>query len=176
MMWDLVDPSDVLRQLDARIPLIPGRVVVGVLPVAPGGARLVTGAVEIHPPGPKPAEDEARQRVSSVAEELAGPRMAGAPTQVFVTAVCRRGMVVDTSNEWFWFHAWWYANHVADAFLGEIYVVTEHGWTGILDRRAGYQPAVQEDVERRFRVVGSPSSDQRVRPSAARIRGRTASS
>ena len=151
--WDLFDPGDVLRQLDARIPLVPGRVVVGVLPVADGGSRNVTRAVELHPPGPHPDQDEASHRILDVAEELAGLRSAGPPTQVFVTAVCRLGPVIDSPNEWFWFYAWWYANHVADAFLGDIYVVTEHGWTGVMDRRAGYQPVVREHSDRHLTVV-----------------------
>ena len=60
------------------------------------------------------------------------------PTHVLVTVVCRSGRVVPGPEELFWLRAWRYSNHLANAFDGDVYLVTEHGWTGCMDRRAGF--------------------------------------
>ena len=78
----------------------------------------------------------------------------GGLTGVFVTVVFRDGRVIDTDAEWRWVYAWRYANHFRDGFDGDVYVVTPHGWTGIMDRRAGLEPAVAPRTPRReLRVV-----------------------
>ena len=51
-----------------------------------------------------------------------------------------RHWVIDTENNWFWWLAWSYRNHVADLLLGEHHVVTPHGWIGLFDHRAAFDP------------------------------------
>ncbi len=62
------------------------------------------------------------------------------PQFLFVTVVCRRGRVIPSAQDYFWLTAWRYSNHCSNAFDGDVYLVTEHGWTGCLDRRAGFAP------------------------------------
>lgn len=59
---------------------------------------------------------------------------------MFVTVVCRRGRVIPSAQDYFWLTAWRYNNHCSNAFDGDIYLLTEHGWTGCVDRRAGFAP------------------------------------
>lgn len=56
------------------------------------------------------------------------------------TVVCREGRVIDTLVEWQFMEAWHFSNHGTAAFSADTYVVTPHGWTGALDRRAGLEP------------------------------------
>ncbi len=76
-------------------------------------------------------------------------------THVLVTVVCRNGRVIFTRREEFWFRAWRYANHFRGAFDGDIYVVTPHGWGGMIDRRGGYEPALGHPGRERLSLVAS---------------------
>ena len=65
------------------------------------------------------------------------------PRHVLVTVACRSGRVVPGPDELFWLLAWRYSNHHAAAYTGDVYLVTEHGWTGCSDKRAGFTPALR---------------------------------
>jgi hypothetical protein len=69
--------------------------------------------------------------------------------------VCRRGRVVPTARDYFWLAAWLYSNHMSSAFHGDVYLVTEHGWTGCMDRRAGFEPSRRADFARLALVPSS---------------------
>ena len=82
------------------------------------------------------------------ASRLVGPRPWtgdhwASPQHVLTTVVCRPGRVVPGPVELFWLLAWRYSNHHADAFDGDVYLVTDHGWTGTHDQRAGFTPALR---------------------------------
>ena len=59
-----------------------------------------------------------------------------------MTLVRRSGRVVPGRDEFFWLMAWRYSNHGSSAYDGDAYLVTEHGWTGCIDERAGFSPAL----------------------------------
>lgn len=155
--WELDDPSDVLGQV-----IRASRAGVGDVVVARvsndgqvKGTRTLT--VPEEPVRRRTTWDDQRTRdryrselskvVRAAAVELAPPHEWRADgragmTGVFITVVFRDGRVVDTDAEWRWLYAWRYANHFRDGFDGDVYVVTPYGWTGVMDARAGFEPAM----------------------------------
>ncbi|AKU15023.1 hypothetical protein VV02_02705 [Luteipulveratus mongoliensis] len=90
------------------------------------------------------------------AHELAPPHVwsktrGGGLTAVFITVVCREGRAIDSRDEWTCIRDWRYSNHLRDGFDGDVYVVTPHGWAGLMDRRAGHHPRLVQQP--RLRAV-----------------------
>ncbi|MEI2778597.1 MAG: hypothetical protein V9G19_22040 [Tetrasphaera sp.] len=150
-LWDLKDPAatlaDILRTSDAGL----GDVVIAHVDLE---SQHVTGTHVMPPdtPASRPADDpdlDLSDRLRRIAEELAPERewtgdRRGPITGFLFTVVCRDGRVVDTAVEWRWMNAWWFSNQNTTAFTGDVYVVTPHGWTGILDTRAGLTPTLRQ--------------------------------
>ncbi|KRB47091.1 hypothetical protein [Terrabacter sp. Root181] len=148
--WELEDPELVLRSIDDVCPLVSGSVVMAALTL---DSQELTAAAYV----PDPAESQpfwdphdASSRLSEVALQLvpestgAGARPGRSPvTHLLVTVVCREGRVIDTIAEHRWFGAWRYSDHLTSAVDGDVYVVTPHGWTGVMDHRAGHQPRLR---------------------------------
>ncbi len=162
--WELATPSEVLRAALAGARAGVGDVVVARVAL---DTQRVTGTrtLQIPPPSPCPEQGRARlqhqvdrrlglsELVRTAATQLAPehvwrPDGRGGVTGVFITLVCREGRVVDTLAEWQWLPAWRYANHFRDGFDGDVYVVTPHGWTGVMDRRCGEEPALHGESDR----------------------------
>ena len=108
--------------------------------------ELSAAACVPDPAEPQPFWDphDASSRLRDVALELvpestgAGARPGRSPvTHLLVTVVCREGRVIDTIAEHRWFGAWRYSNHLTSAVDGDVYVVTPHGWTGVMDHARG---------------------------------------
>ncbi|GAB3497584.1 hypothetical protein GCM10027572_30490 [Flexivirga lutea] len=57
--------------------------------------------------------------------------------------VCRDGYVIAGRREFNRLCAWLYSNHFRGTFDGDVYVVTQHGWAGSMDHRAGYEPCLR---------------------------------
>lgn len=146
--WELEDPDRVLRAVDALCPLRAGQVVVASVHLE--SQEVVDAAALPDASEPQPCWDpyEASRRLCEVAERLVPPRT-GTPTgwspitHVLVTVVCREGRVIDTITEHRWFRPWRSSNHFTTATEGDIYVVTPHGWTGVMDKRAGLVPRLR---------------------------------
>ena len=148
--WELEDPELVLRSIDDMCPLVSGSVVVAALTLAT--QELTAAAYVPDPAEPQPFWDphDASSRLREVALQLvpestgAGARPGRSPvTHLLVTVVCREGRVIDTIAEHRWFGAWRYSNHLTSAVDGDVYVVTPHGWTGVMDHRAGHEPRLR---------------------------------
>ena len=99
---------------------------------------------------PQPSWDpfEASERLCDVAVGLMSDHAStttglSPATHLLVTVVCREGRVVDTMAEHRWLSAWRYSNHLTSAIQGDVYVVTPHGWTGVMDHRAGGHPRLR---------------------------------
>ncbi|MGL5930343.1 MAG: hypothetical protein ACRCY8_15540 [Dermatophilaceae bacterium] len=127
------------------------------LPRADAPEQVVLDAVRVHR-GARPTRFDASDLLRSHAEEMVGPRpwRDGGwepPRSVLVTVVCRTGRVVPGPEETFWMLAWHYSNHVRSAFDGDVYVVTEHGWTGCHDKRAGFTPALRTVAQRHLSAL-----------------------
>ena len=144
--WEVRDPAAVIdRVITGRHPE-PGDVFVALLTRADSSDQQVLEVVHVHR-GDLPERHEASSFVRDHALRLVEERpWTGSgwrpPQHLLVTVVCRSGRVVPGPSELFWLMAWRYANHLGDAFDGDVYLVTEHGWTGLIDRRAGFTPAL----------------------------------
>lgn len=51
-----------------------------------------------------------------------------------------RGCVVPARSEVRWLNAWGFSQRVTCVFNEDLYVVTPHGWTGVLDAGDGRAP------------------------------------
>lgn len=146
--WELEDPESVLRAVDQLCPFVTGRVVVALIDI--DTHKLVHAVVVPEPVEPRPCWDphDASARLHEVAVGLMSEHESmtagrGPRTHLLVTVVCREGRVIDTMAEHRWFRAWRYSNHLTSALEGDIYVVTPHGWTGVMDQRAGHLPRLR---------------------------------
>ncbi|GAA4402849.1 hypothetical protein GCM10023168_13760 [Fodinibacter luteus] len=118
--------------------------------------------------GLRPRRGDASDLLRTHAQALVGDRPWGEgrwmpPQFVLVTVVCRSGRVVPGPEELFWLSAWRYSNHLANAFDGDVYLVTEHGWTGTIDQRAGFSPALG-DGARHLTAIGPDLDPGRAHP------------
>jgi hypothetical protein len=157
--WEIKDPNSVLSQVIRMSEATAGDVVVARVDI---DTQQVTGTRTLDvPPAPRRSPDRLkderrrgrhRMRLSALVRDVATElalqhdwQPDGRPgyTGVFVTVVCREGHVVDTEAEWRWLSAWRYSNHFRDGWDGDVYVVTPHGWTGVMDRRADLEPALR---------------------------------
>ncbi|WP_256792948.1 hypothetical protein [Terrabacter sp. Ter38] len=160
--WELEDPELVLQSIDDVCSLVSGRVVVAALELET--QEVVGASVVPDPAEPQPCWDpyDASARLRGVAVDLV-PERTGTPrgrspiTHLLVTVVCREGRVIDTIAEHRWFQAWRYSNHLTSAIDGDVYVVTPHGWTGVMDQRGGHLPRLRPRlalaVDRSTRVL-----------------------
>lgn len=140
--WHVTDPEQMLRAVHEICPLRMGIVIVAALKL---DRQQVTDA-RVAVPGVQTEEDPyGSDVVRALAEQMVPERWASTSeghgiTHVLVTIVCREGRVVLTHHEHTWFRAWRYANHFRAGFDGDVYIVTPHGWGGVLDQRAGFEP------------------------------------
>ena len=146
--WDVADPERTLTEILASVKPTSGDVLVAMLRAAEH--QELVDATRIHT-GPPLDLDEARERLRRHARLMAADRPWEGPGWrvpefLFITVVCRGGRVVPTASDYFWLTAWRYSNHLSNAFDGDVYLVTEHGWTGCIDTRAGFTPQLRESV------------------------------
>lgn len=145
--WEVREPATVIGEALSRCSPRPGDVLVALVQSGDDPGQELVDVVRAHR-GDLPRRYDASELLRARAESMAGERpwVDGRwmpPRHVFVTLVCRSGRVVPGPDELFWFLAWRYSNHLAAAFNGDVYLVTEHGWTGCADKRAGFTPALQ---------------------------------
>lgn len=144
-VWDLDDPAATLRQIAHMCAFRAGRSVVAAVRL---GDQVVTAARVVRDTGeqvPNPPEDSDLAR--AVAQELVPERFTvttdhGGMSHVLITVVCRDGYVLAGRQEFTWLRAWRYSNHFTGGLDGDVYIVTPHGWTGTIDRRAGREPCL----------------------------------
>jgi hypothetical protein len=151
--WDLVDPAGTINAMLSRAAPQSGDVLVGMVPAARDrdSPQELVDVTRVHR-GKNPDQHDASELLRGHALSIAGERpWLGQgrgwrpPEFLFVTVVCRQGWVVHTREDYFWLAAWRYSNHNSLAFDGDVYRVTEHGWTGAFDRRAGFEPCLRPD-------------------------------
>lgn len=146
--WHVTDPEQMLRAVHEICPLRVGQVIVAALAI---GTQQVTDAQVAASGGRLEEHHDRSDRVRALAEQMVPERWATSSeghgmTHVLITIVCREGRVVFTHHEHTWLKAWRYANHFRGAFDGDVYVVTPHGWAGVLDQRAGFEPCAAVDA------------------------------
>lgn len=169
----LTDPTATLAAIldagDAR----PGRTIIAHIDKA---TQTVLGVRTLDTPTPSPRHDAASRRAADEARmaltdtlremalELATPPNWEDETPFpgeFYTVMCREGRVVDTLTEWQFLEAWRFSDHHTNAFACDVYVVTPHGWTGVMDERAGLEPRLTERGATVLTVVPETGTDLR---------------
>ena len=144
--WDVREPAPVIAEAVTRCRAVAGDVLMVLLPRADAddGEQEVADALRIHHgtlPDRWAASDLWGEHALRLVDERPWDGSGWRPPQfVLVTIVCRQGRVVPGPDELFWMMARRYSNHLGDAFDGDVYLVTEHGWTGCHDERAGFTP------------------------------------
>lgn len=151
--WDLAEPSETLAEIVSLVRPRPADVVVAVVRRHDDGARGVEDAMTIRrgpaesnsQQRPEPSDHEPRDLLTEAARRLMAGR--GDPhawgrdrRHVLVTVVCRRDHPEPGAAERLWLHAWRDAVVDVPAFTGDVYALTEEGWTGFMDRRNGTAP------------------------------------
>jgi hypothetical protein len=158
--WVVDDPATVIGSALTKARAAMGDVIVARVDVK---SQAVVGVHRLERRTPFPrawSTSDGRPRLSdafrTAAEALAPAHrwtdQRGGYTAVFITVVCRDGRAIDSRDEWLCLRDWRYANHFRDGFEGDVYVVTPHGWAGVVDRRAGHEPRIA-GMERRLRAV-----------------------
>lgn len=153
--WDLADPSEALSEIVGLVQPHAGDVVVGVVRRHIDGARSVEDTMTIRRGS---AESDSRQHpelsdleAGTLVGEAARRLMAGRGDphawgrdrrHVLVTVVCRRGRAEPGATERLWLQAWRDVDLDVPAYPGDVYVLTEYGWAGFMDRRAGSEPSL----------------------------------
>lgn len=156
--WDLADPSETLAEIVSLVRPHPGDVVVAVVRRHDDGARGVEDAMTVRRGQPHrdprhrpdPHDDEAGDLVVEAARRLMAGRgdthaWGRNRRHVLVTVVCRRGRLEPGAAERHWLHAWRDADLDVPAYSGDVYALTDHGWTGFMDPRFGTAPSLIPD-------------------------------
>ena len=144
--WDVREPAAIISEALRRRRPRSGDVLVALVQSADEPDQAVVDVARVHR-GKRPGRFEASDLLRAQAEAMVGERPFvdgrwAPPRHVLATVVCRSGRVVPGPEELFWLLAWRYSNHLTAAFNGDVYLVTEHGWTGCADKRAGFTPAL----------------------------------
>lgn len=88
---------------------------------------------------------EGRDILAGYLRRLAVPmRQPGEPPRHSVMTIsARRGLAVFGPDEMACLSTWRYCGHLVDAFVGELIVVTEHGWADFMSGWGGREPRLQ---------------------------------
>ncbi len=145
--WDVREPATIIGEALRRRRPRAGDVLVALVQSGDEPDQALVDVKRVHR-GERPGRFEASDLLRAQAEAMVGKRPFvdgrwAPPRHVLVTVVCRSGRVVPGPEELFWLLAWRYSNHLTAAFNGDVYLVTEHGWTGCADKRAGFTPALK---------------------------------
>ncbi|WP_392542460.1 hypothetical protein [Oryzobacter telluris] len=144
--WDVRDPAAMITESLRRARARPGDVLVAILDRGDSPEQSTHDVVRVNR-GSLPQRHEASEVLREHAVRLAGHRewiesRWEPPRWLLATIICREGRVIPGPYELFWLMAWRYSNHHTRAFDGDVYLVTQHGWTGYLDRRSGFEPGL----------------------------------
>lgn len=148
--WDVRDPAAMIEAVVRGAGPVEGDVVVAVLGRGDDPNQRVVDQLVVHR-GQLVDTYEGSEVLRENASRLVPQRQWAddrweVPQFVLATVVCRTGRVVPGPEEIAWFTAWRYSNHLTNAFNGDVYLLTDHGWTGCADRRAGFTPALSGPI------------------------------
>jgi len=158
--WILDDPATVIQSVLSKARAKSGDVIVARVDV---DSQAVVGVHRLRRKVPFPKawstsdglpqlSDALRSAAEALAPERVWTEKRGGYTSVFITVICRQGRAIDSRDEWLCLRDWRYSNHFRDGFDSDVYVVTPHGWAGVMDRRAGHAPHIGGE-ERQLRAV-----------------------
>ena len=95
-------------------------------------------------PPPQVDHWERSEFLRRIVEQLEVPacKIGEPPSHSVMTITARRGWAVFGPSEFSWLAGWRYSNHLAPVFVGDLLLITEHGWADFMSGRAGRLPAL----------------------------------
>ncbi|HVT64541.1 MAG TPA: hypothetical protein VHD81_05265 [Mycobacteriales bacterium] len=138
--WRLDDVASTLAAVDRQVPLVAGSTYIAVFDLMGalvGARRLADDVPERtgHPPG----TSAIRSAVTALIGDDIGPLP---PDYVTHLVRCRDGYVVWAPDDPAWGYALIYGVQMMNTYVGEVIVVTPHGWTMGRGRAAGRLPTL----------------------------------
>jgi hypothetical protein len=166
---DLTDPARLLHDLAARTALRAGRALICQV-ARPATDQLLVAHTRVWPDGQPVDELAARDQVEAAMQRLGHREWEWDDderlTSVVVTVVVRDGRAVPRSGDYAVRSVLRYANNPFQALIGEVLVVTPHGWISSPDRLAGREPAASVAAAGRLHRLAGGSGDTDERPHA----------
>lgn len=138
--WRLTDPASALATVAGKVPLVAGSGYVAVFDLAGTmvGARLLNDEAEDrvgYPPG--------TAAIQTAVEALIGDDIGPRPPDYVTHLIrCHSGHAVWGPDEPEWGYALMYAVQMLNSYVGEVIVLTPHGWTTGRHRNAGRIPTL----------------------------------
>ena len=141
--FELRDPSLLIRDIADRVPLVE-EVAYVVLIEDPSTTQRIVHVHRLRTPSVIQDDEDACSELRDVMDSLPIPCTPGTWRHLVLTVVIRPGLCVVGPNEGRWLMAWSYSNHAAQAFTGDLILVTEHGWRDWSTELAGTTPALTD--------------------------------
>jgi hypothetical protein len=143
--YEFRNPGELLAEVMTKEPLRVGDALL-VLVADPSLRQRVENVVRLRAPVASHGDHDVLSTLlrDAVRRMPIPPRPNSGMNHAVMTILTRRGRAVFGSPENQWFLGWRYSNHCADAFTGDITLVTEHGWTDFMTHRGGYTPRLTE--------------------------------
>lgn len=134
-------PADVIEEVARRVPLTAGAVY-AVLVDNPSTDQRIVAVRRFDTPALIDDWQDAREEIREVMHGLPIPDEPRLPRHAALTVLVRPGLCVLGPNEGTWMNAWRYSNHLANAYSGDLILVTEHGWYDFMTDTAGHSPSI----------------------------------
>ena len=141
--WTLTDPARLLRDLAGRTRLRAGHSLICQV-ARPATDQVLVAHTRVWPDGQPVDEMAARDQLEEAMHRLGHREWAWDDderlTSVVTTVVVRDGRAVTRSGDFAVCSVLRYANNRFQALIGELIIVTPHGWITSPDGRAGREP------------------------------------
>lgn len=148
--WEYRDPGQVLTAVVADGPLSEGDLLLALVN-DPSGEQQVLRTIRIDVDDQRRLNPyEGHDMLEDYLNRLAVPmRSPGVPPRHSVLTIsARRGPAIIGPAEAAYLTAWRYWNHPVDAYVGELMVVTEHGWADFMSGWGGREPRLELPEDR----------------------------
>jgi hypothetical protein len=139
--YEFRSPAELIDDIASRVPLTDGTAYL-VLVAQPSTAQHMISIDRLDAPAElddfEEVRDEMRERIEGWPLPDVWP-----PTHAAVVVVVRRGLCVMGPNEGMWCKAWRYINHHRALHIGDLILVTEHGWVDFMTHLGEVTPALR---------------------------------
>jgi hypothetical protein len=142
--YEYRDPGQLLAEVMAADVLSEHDLVV-VLVCEPSVDQKIVRSVRFTETPPRHVDHwERSQFLRQIVEQLQVPacKLGEPPSHSVMTITARRGWPEFGPSEFSWLAGWRYSNHLAPVFVGDLLLITEHGWADFMSGRAGRLPAL----------------------------------
>jgi hypothetical protein len=143
--WRLREPGQLITEVLAEYQVDDGDAVVACVRDA-SSEQMYVGAVHVSASRWRSLDRYDQSTfLGETAQQLPIPEwQPGPPNHSIVTVLARSGYAVSGRVEGEWAVAWLYSNHLTHAYLGDLILITEFGWTELGGRRGAHLPALSD--------------------------------